>query len=95
MDAHNPLSGWFPDIHNDFGHSLELRFALPDALDIHIWQQLPAPDQTLITALIARLPAIVNQLERTCPRIARPWEDWQRLVANIQRIHAPHGRLLS
>lgn len=92
MDGHNPLRGWFPEVHNDFGASLELRFALPDAMDINLWQTLPAPDQALITALIARLPALLDQLERSGAQIARPWSDWQRLVADIQRIHALHGQ---
>jgi glycosyltransferase involved in cell wall biosynthesis len=91
MEHHNPLISWFAETHNAFGANHELRFA-PDAMDIHIWQQFVDADQALITALIARLPAILDVLECNGTHISRPFSDWRQLVADIQRIHAPHGR---
>ncbi|WP_200281547.1 glycosyltransferase [Rhabdochromatium marinum] len=92
MEHHNPLISWFAETHNAFGANHELRFE-PNAMDINIWQEFADADQALITALIARLPAILDLLERDGTRISRPLSDWRRLVADIQRIHAPHGRL--
>jgi hypothetical protein len=35
-----PLEAWFEESYDDFGPKMELRFAMPDAMDIGVWQRL-------------------------------------------------------
>ncbi len=93
------LENWYAESHDDFGAELELRFALPETMDMAVWNRLNTADQARITALIARLPAVLNQLQAAQPKLKRPLDvtedatdsDWQQLVADIQRIHAALG----
>lgn len=82
------FDNWFAESHDDFGAKLELRFASPAAMDIAVWQRLSAHDQQFLRALINRLPAILATLEGANVCLQRPWQDWQKLTAEIQRLMA-------
>ncbi|MCH8533307.1 MAG: hypothetical protein LAT66_04235 [Alkalimonas sp.] len=81
------LESWFQESQDHFGNKLELRFALPNAMDMGVWKRLDPKDQNLLKALVQQLPAILADLEQQGRRLERPWEDWQKLIADIQRIH--------
>ncbi|MCL4555561.1 MAG: hypothetical protein M1572_01545 [Gammaproteobacteria bacterium] len=81
-----PLGNWFAESEDEFGQKLELRFALPDAMDIQVWQQL-ASDQVFIVTLLSHLPTMMTQLS---PDLALQHDlaQWQSLVINMQAILA-------
>jgi hypothetical protein len=81
-----PLPGWFVESYDDFGAKLELRFAQPDAMDMAVWQQLPADDKKFVQALVQRISAMLLSLQDAAPPLKRAWADWQQLAQDMQRI---------
>ncbi|MDF2096153.1 hypothetical protein [Aquibaculum arenosum] len=80
------LKGWFEEGRDDFGAKLELRFAIPDAMDLGVWIRLPRQDQHLIQSLVLQLPAIIESLEQKPTSFGRPAEDWKQLAESMRRI---------
>jgi uncharacterized coiled-coil DUF342 family protein len=92
-----PLPGWFEESYDDNGAKLEIRFALPDAMDMQTWGQLGDVDHHFLRALCALLPDLLNDLQATGTRINRAWQDWHDLTGNVQRIlalYVPEARQL-
>jgi hypothetical protein len=83
-----PITSWFAESRDDFGPKLELRFALPDAIDLVIWERLCVPDQELIAALITRLPDILEGVFGQVRRNRRPKLEWLSMAASMQQITA-------
>ena len=81
-----PLPGWFVETYDDFGAKLELRFAQPEAMDMAVWQQLPADDKKFVQALVQRISAMLRSLQDAAPPLKRAWADWQQLARDMQRI---------
>ena len=81
------LTNWFAESESEHGRKLELRFALPNAMDTGVWKQIQADDQQLIKALCQQLPDIVAALKNQNTYITRDWSDWEALAANMKRIH--------
>lgn len=81
-----PFDSWFVEAYDDFGAKLELRFALPESMDIAVWQRLSENDRSFVTALIKRLPAILGNLQQAGTALRRPWDDWRTMAAEMQRI---------
>jgi hypothetical protein len=84
--SQGPLSGWYMESHDDFGAKLELRFAQPEAMDMAVWQQLPADDKKFVQALVRRISAMLRSLQDAALPLKRDWADWQQLAQDIQRI---------
>jgi hypothetical protein len=80
------LDNWFQESHDQFGNKLEVRFALPNAMDMGVWKRLAASDQRLLKTLIDQLPDILAELEQQGRSLQRPWADWQQVVADMQCI---------
>jgi hypothetical protein len=85
-----PLPSWFADSYDDCGAKLELRLALPEAMDMEVWQKLGTADHKFLTALVMRLPAILLALQSAGTQAKRSWDDWQTMVLELQRILALH-----
>jgi hypothetical protein len=81
------LINWFPESESEHGRKLELRFALPNAMDTKIWKQIDLDDQQLIKSLLKQLPDIVLELKSKQICIHRDWSDWEKLVADMLRIN--------
>lgn len=81
------LQNWFSESENEYGRKLELRFALPNAMDTGVWKRINQTDQTLINDLLLQLPHILSSLEEKHNLSSRPWADWKTLVTDMQRIH--------
>ena len=81
-----PFTAWFDESFDDFGAKLELRFALPDAMDTTVWARLSNPDQAFLQALIERLPAILATLAAAGTKLRRPWADWTAMAGEVQRV---------
>ena len=83
-----PFEAWFIESYDDFGAKLELRFALPEAMDIDVWQRISEHDRDFLSALVARLPAILATLQNSGVELKRPWEEWVDMAKKVQRILA-------
>ncbi|MES2508803.1 MAG: hypothetical protein V4625_02675 [Pseudomonadota bacterium] len=82
------LEGWFEEAHDDFGPKLELRFALPGSVDVGVLQRLSENDRKLIVTLLSRLPSMLSALKATGVQLQRPWDDWTKMLNDMQRIIA-------
>ena len=82
------FDSWFEESYDDFGAKLELRFALPDAMDMGVWGKLSAHDQTLVVQLIEQLPSILRELVQSGASMKRPLNDWLRMAQSIEDIFA-------
>ena len=92
-----PLPGWFDESYDDFGSKLELRFALPEAMDVQVWGELGDTDRRFMVALLDALPGLLNALEAGGTQLSRAWKDWHDLAENARRIleiRAPEARAL-
>ncbi|HAA44939.1 MAG: ATPase-like protein [Halomonas sp. 54_146] len=85
------LSSWFAESQDELGTKWELRFALPEAMDTGVWQQLSKHDQTRLASLVAQLPQLLERVAQHQPALSRPWEQWQQLANSTQRILQQHG----
>lgn len=82
------LVGWFAESFDDFGDKLELRFALPEAMDMSVWDQLSPADQAILQMLVAKLPQMLSRLDDGKTNLSRPIADWQQLAGAVQSITA-------
>lgn len=82
------LESWFAESFDDFGDKLELRFALPEAMDMSVWEKLNQADRALLQTLVARLPQMLARLDDGQARLSRPVSDWQQLAGAVQSILA-------
>lgn len=81
-----PFDSWFVESYDDFGEKLEVRFALPEAMDMGVWQALSEHDHEFLDSLINALPAMLRNLAHDGVKIARPWNDWIDLANNVQGV---------
>ena len=81
------LENWFAESCDDFGPKWELRFAIPDAMDIGVWNKLSEHDQALMVSTLQQLPTMLEHLQAQGVVLARHWQDWHQLVDDIQRTH--------
>lgn len=81
------LQHWFAESESEHGRKLELRFALPNAMDTGVWKQIHSDDQAVIRSLLTQLPQILAALKQQGGYLSRDWADWEMLAADMQRIH--------
>lgn len=85
-----PFEGWFVEASDDFGDKLELRFSLPDnSMDLGVWERVTGHDRDFMRALAAGLPFILSTLQQSGVQIARSWEDWSKMVTEMQSVMTP------
>lgn len=82
------LESWSAESFDDFGDKLELRFALPEAMDMSVWEKLSRADQAILKQLVASLPVILLRLDDGKVRLSRPFADWQLVAGSVQSILA-------
>jgi hypothetical protein len=80
------IAEWFDESYDDFGPKLELRFALPESMDMQVWERLSSSDREFLEALVQQMPAFLSELEASGVKLKRGWEDWQQLVREVGRI---------
>ncbi len=80
------IAEWFDESYDHFGPKLELRFALPESMDMQVWERLSASDREFLEALVRQMPAFLSELETSGVKLKRGWDDWQQLVREVGRI---------
>jgi hypothetical protein len=82
------FDNWFAEAHDDFGAKFELRFAMPQSMDVSVWQRLSENDRKLIASLFGRLPSILGALDASGAHLRRPAKEWTNMVGEMKRILA-------
>ncbi|KHK00128.1 hypothetical protein [Desulfovibrio sp. TomC] len=86
------FDNWFGESVDDFGDKLEIRFAMPNSLDMKVWSKLSCFDQRFVSKLIEHLPYFFVVLKREGVNAKRPWANWENLVDNIMKINRSASR---
>jgi hypothetical protein len=90
VDDQTTLGSWFAESFDDFGDKLELRFALPDSMDLGVWHKLNKQDWGVLRQLIRFLPDWLQILAGNGVQLSRPVSEWQAMAREMQRITAKH-----
>lgn len=83
------LENWFAESEDDSGKKLELRFAIPNAMDISVWNKLSQNDKIFIYNLVNLLPNRITQLSKINTNekmFSRSFDDWINLANTIKNI---------
>ncbi len=88
------LENWFAESEDNYGSKLELRFAIPNAMDINVWDKLSQNDKNFIESLVNLLPNRISQLSKTDiiensteeKMLSRNYNDWINLANTIKNI---------
>lgn len=88
------LENWFAESEDNYGSKLELRFAIPNAMDINVWDKLSQNDKNFIANLVNLLPYRIEQLSKTDitgnsaeeKMFSRNYNDWINLANTIKNI---------
>ena len=83
------LENWFAESEDNYGSKLELRFAIPNAMDINVWDKLSQNDKNFIANLVNLLPNRITQLPKINTNekmFSRSFDDWINLANTIKNI---------
>lgn len=83
------LENWFAESEDNYGSKLELRFAIPNAMDINVWDKLSQNDKNFIYNLVNLLPNRITQLSKINTNekmFSRNYNDWINLANTIKNI---------
>lgn len=83
------LENWFAESEDNYGSKLELRFAIPNAMDINVWDKLSQNDKNFIYNLVNLLPNQITQLSKINTNekmFSRSFDDWINLANTIKNI---------
>jgi hypothetical protein len=82
----NFFDSWFAESSDDRGDKIEIRFALPNAMDNDVFLKFSETDQHFISQLIVCLPKIIYDISQSSIRISRPWNDWNLLAYSVCQV---------
>ena len=83
------LENWFAESEDNYGSKLELRFAIPNAMDINVWDKLSQNDKIFIYNLVNLLPNRITQLSKINTNekmFSSSFDDWINLANTIKNI---------
>lgn len=85
-----PFDSWFEESRDDFGPKLELRFALPDELDLETLGKLSNQFTRLLYKFIESLPKLIKMTgydKKNLSRNAHEWIDLAEKLKKTMEIH--------
>lgn len=85
-DANPILKSWFDSSDNPENPRMELRFAMPDAMDLDVWGKLSRADAQFILMLVRHLPQMIDALRRSDSDLNRSWDQWVSLSNDVEQI---------
>jgi hypothetical protein len=77
------FKAWFDSSSNPDDPRLELRFALPEAMDLEVWNQLSEDDAGIIRMLTTHLPGL---MEKTAPQPELDDGKWLAVAQDVEQI---------
>jgi hypothetical protein len=77
---------WFAESDDDRGKRLELRFAMPHAMDTNVWNLLQDEDKLLITAIVVSLPTQLDNLIFTGALQGADCTRWKVVSESLKQI---------
>ena len=80
------FQSWFEESYDDYGAKLELRFAMPESMDMEVWGKLTPHDQLFIRDLVRQLPFVIEDLRLSGQTLKRSWDDWKFMIGESQRV---------
>ena len=80
------IQSWFEESYDDYGAKLELRFAMPESMDMEVWGKLTPHDQLFIRDLVRQLPFMIEDLRLSGQTPKRDWDDWKFMIGETQRV---------
>ncbi len=80
------LKSWFDNSNDPEDPRLELRFALPDAMDLDVWHKLSDTDAEFIRMLVQHLPLMLDDLHNSDLSLNRSWDQWLSLSNDVKEI---------
>ena len=80
------MQSWFEESYDDYGAKLELRFAMPESMDMEVWGKLTTDDQNFIRDLVRQLPTVIEDLKLIGKTPRRGWNDWKVMIDETQRV---------
>jgi hypothetical protein len=84
------LKNWFDCSSNPDDPRIELRFALPEAMDLEVWNQLSEADAAIIRVLTAHLPELI---EKNASPSGHDDAKWLTVAHNVAQILQRRTRL--
>jgi len=80
------LKSWFAESKDDWGDKMELRFAVPDAMDREVWEKLSDWDRAFLILLMKQIPMIFNNLQMREIDISQNWTNWSEISHIMSKI---------
>ena len=80
------FESWFAESEDEFGPKLEIRFALPDAMDLKVWNMIKSPDQKLISNIVSLLKELIEKSLSESKQITRSYREWVLMAEDLERI---------
>lgn len=85
-DTSTVLKSWFDCSDDPEDPRLELRFAVPNAMDIDVWHKLSEEDAGFILMLVQHLPLMLDELRCSDIGLNRSWDQWLSLSGDVEQI---------
>jgi hypothetical protein len=86
INGHSPFEGWFEESSGEFGPKLELRTDLVERVfDLGVWHKLPKSTQSLLGAVIATIPQIINKA-RNRSSASISWANWENTALRMIEV---------
>jgi hypothetical protein len=77
---------WFAESDDDRGKRLELRFAMPYAMDTNVWSLLHDEDKLLLTALVISLPIQLDEVISASTLQSEDCTRWKIVSESLKQI---------
>ena len=84
------LKSWFDCSDNPEDPRLELRFAVPDAMDLDVWGKLSEEDGEFILKLVQHMPLMLEELRSSDSDLNRSWDQWLSLLCDMKQVLQLH-----
>lgn len=84
------LDAWYEESMDSFGPKLELRFAIPNAIDLDILSKLSGQDKALVGTLLDLAPIFLEEVYKQYSTNTRPMHHWVKACQDMLLIMRKH-----
>lgn len=79
----NLFEKWYSESVDDFSCKLELRFDLPEKVDLDVWNSVSDRDRILIKEIMMQIPTMLKLVASQGFTPTRGWKDWLKAVDDM------------